>query len=238
MLFMVIFTLTNDIKQIEYQDRHCILRAYIGYVTCPAYNYSFLLQSIYRYLTVVHPNRPFWQSIKFQILLLMSTWIFCFIYPFVFLFKNEIIYIVDNQICQIPLQGSFYMLYLTSNAYLIPISLVIFTYIKLIRYVRQMSKRVVSANTLSRARKELQMVRRIVILVMILVFVCLPYEIFTIMSLFTNAPKYDFRIAYLFVDLSYALVMICLFQFTGPVKTYIMKKLKRPTDIIDVARIG
>ncbi|CAF4363836.1 unnamed protein product [Adineta steineri] len=83
MLFMVIFTLTNDIKQIEYQDRHCILRAYIGYVTCPAYNYSFLLQSIYRYLTVVHPNRPFWQSIKFQILLLMSTWIFCFIYPFV-----------------------------------------------------------------------------------------------------------------------------------------------------------
>ncbi|CAF4150736.1 unnamed protein product [Adineta steineri] len=100
-----------------------------------------------------------------------------------------------------------------------------------------MSKRVVSANTLSRARKELQMVRRIVILVMILVFVCLPYEIFTIVSLFTNAPKYDFRIAYLFVDLSYALVMICLFQFTEPVKAYIMKKVKQPTNIIDVARI-
>jgi hypothetical protein len=96
-----------------------------------------------------------------------------------------------------------------------------------------MSKRVTPANTLSRAQRELKMVYRIVILVSILLGLGLPYAIFVFMGLFNRAPKYDFRIAYTFIDVSLVFVMIALFQFTDPVKTSLMKKInRRPNTVV------
>jgi hypothetical protein len=46
------------------------------------------------------------------------------------------------------------------------------------------------------------------------------------MSFFTSPPKYHFRIAYIFVDVSLAFVMITIFKFTGPLKTAVKKLLK------------
>jgi hypothetical protein len=223
LLGMCAFTLQNDLKQIQFQNSFCIFRAYIGYGSCAALNYSFLLQAIYRYVTVVYPNRLFWQSVRFQVLLICLTWIFSFVYPTVFIFTDEVLYNINNQICQLRLRLSFYVIYMTLCVYTIPILLIIFIYFKLVRYVKEMSKRVASANILSRAQRELKMVRRTVILVMILFTICFPYEIFAIMSFFTSPPKYHFRIAYIFVDMSLVFVMIVLFQFTEPLKTSLMK---------------
>ncbi|CAF1159138.1 unnamed protein product [Adineta ricciae] len=214
------------------------MRGYIGYTTCAALNYSFLLQAIYRYMTVMYPMRLFWQSTRFQILLILATWIFSFIYPFEFLFNNGIIYNVDNQICQLPLRRSFSIIYMSSCVYAIPILLVITTYIKLIRYVHQMSKHVTAIVVYTRAQKELKMVRRIVILVMILTFICLPYEIFVLMGMFTSPPQYHFRIAYIFVDSSYTLVIMILFQFTEPVRSYAMKKIERCTGLAVIDQVA
>jgi hypothetical protein len=56
------------------------------------------------------------------------------------------------------------------------------------------------------------------------------------MSFFNSAPKYSFRIAYIFIDVSLALVMIVLFQNTDPVKTFVMKKIHwRSNTILAVA---
>jgi hypothetical protein len=89
----------------------------------------------------------------------------------------------------------------------------------MVQYIKKMSKRVTPANTLSRAERELKMIVRIIRLVSILLSFGLPYSIFMFMSFFNSAPKYCFRIAYLFVDVSLAFVMIALFQNTDPVKT-------------------
>ncbi|CAF1271175.1 unnamed protein product [Rotaria sp. Silwood1] len=225
MLSMALFTLQNDIKQNVFQDLLCIFRGYMGYVTCFLQNYSYALQAIYRYISVVYPARVSWQSARFQASLIGIKWIFSIVYPLPLLLTGEIIYNVDNQICQVQLRLSPIMIYTTLCIYMIPITIIMLVYFKLFRYVHEMSKHVTPTNTLFHARRELEMVRRIVFLVIILIILGLPYMIFILMSFVTIPPKYHFRIAYLFVDISSVFVMIALFQFTEPIKTILLKMI-------------
>jgi hypothetical protein len=126
MLACFIIILENDLEQIQYQDSFCIFRAYLAYATCSMFDYSFLLQALYRYVTVVYPNCSFWQFPRNQILLIVLTWILGFLFPVVFLFTDEIIYNVDNQVCQLPLRFSFSVNYLSFSVYTLPVLLIIF----------------------------------------------------------------------------------------------------------------
>ncbi|CAF1248223.1 unnamed protein product [Rotaria sordida] len=62
------------------------------------------------------------------------------------------------------------------------------------------------------------MVRNIVTISTILVILGLPYAIFILMSFFTTIPKYHFRIAFIFIDISTTATMIALFKTTDPIK--------------------
>ena len=86
-----------------------------------------------------------------------------------------ITYNIENQICQSPIPLSFAIIYIIPNMILNPI------YMKLVRYVHQMNKRVTPANVLSRAERELKMVQNIVTISTILVILGLPYAISTCM---------------------------------------------------------
>jgi len=237
---MGIFTLKNDLKQIEFQDSLCIFRGYFSYGSCAIINYSFLLQSIYRYVRVVYPTRLFYQSRQIQLLFIVITWIIGFVLPIPVILTGEIVYNVNNQICLIPLGLSFFPIYAANFVYIIPVLMIMLIYFKLIVYVREMNKRVTPINTLLRVKRELKMVRRTVILIMILLTLGFPYALFIFMSFFTIPPKYHFRIALIFIDVSLVLVLIALFQFTDPLKTSIMKLIKmRPNVVVaTVAQIN
>jgi hypothetical protein len=237
LLWMTVFKLQNDLKQIQDQDVFCVFRAYIGYVTCAVLNYSYLLQAIYRYITAIYPTRLFWQSRRIQILFICIAWIFSFVYPLVFKFTGEIIYDVDNQVCQLPLRFSCSIIYGSFCIYTFPVLMIMFIYWKLFRHVKAMSRRVVLANPIFRVRRELKMIRHLVIIITILLTMGAPYGIFLFMSLFNNTPKYHFRIAYIFIDVPLTLAMIALFQFTEPLKTSIMKRIKRWPNVV-VARVA
>jgi hypothetical protein len=101
-------------------------------------------------------------------LLICLTWICGIIYPIPIVFTNQITYHVNDQICQIPLLFSFLLIFHACYLYLIPVGYIMLIYFKMIRYVQEMSKRVTSANTLSRAQRELRMVNRIVLVVSII----------------------------------------------------------------------
>ncbi|CAF0985585.1 unnamed protein product [Adineta steineri] len=232
MLWSGLFTLVNDLKKIQYEDFFCSFRGYMGYVTCSIQNCSYLLQAIYRFLIIIYPTRLFFQTIRFQLFLICLSWIVGFLYPIYFLFTKEIIYNVNNQICQLKLHLSFSVIYMANGAYIIPVFSTIFVYFKLIRYVKQMSKRITPVNTLIRAQRELKMVRRTVILVTILFILCFPYAMFILLSFFLTIPKYHFRISYIFVDISFISVIIILFQFTDPLKTSVTKKFHRRAPMI------
>ncbi|CAF1193696.1 unnamed protein product [Adineta steineri] len=227
MLSSFIIILKNDLKQIYYPDSYCIFRAYISYATCAVFNYSFVLHALYQYSLVIYPRIVYWQKRQIQILFVFKTWILGFLCPIVFLFNNEIAYNYDNQVCQLPLRFSFSVIYISFSVYGIPVTMIIFIYFKLLKYVREITKNIASINILSRARRELKMVRHIVILVTILIGVGFVYAIFIIMSFFNSLPKYHFRIAYVFGSSSFLLVIITLFQFTDPLKISLRKLINR-----------
>jgi hypothetical protein len=230
---MTIFTLQNDLKQIQYQDSLCIVRGYLSYVLCAVHNYSYLIQAMYRYAAIIYPARLFWQSTRTQIFLIALSWTIAFLFPIVFIFNGAIIYNVNNQICQVPLGFSFSIIYAPHCVFIIPVSLVIFIYLRLVRYVRGMSKRVTLANTLLRAGRNLRMVRQTVILTMILSISGIPYSLFIFLSFANLAPTYNFRIAYIFANSSLTAVMIALFQFTDSLKTPVKKIIcGRPNIVI------
>ncbi|CAF3816897.1 unnamed protein product [Rotaria sordida] len=217
-LGLAAFTLDNDLKRIQYQDSFCVFRAYINYSMTVIQNHSYNLQAIYRYVTVVYPTRIFWQSCRLQLCLIIITWIFGLVAFIPFLFTDYIKYNVENQICQAPIRLSFAIIYIALVIYIIPNMILNIIYIKLVRYVRDMNKRVTSANVLARAERELKMVRNIVTISTILVILGLPYAIFILMSFFTTIPKYHFRIAFIFIDISTTATMIALFKTTDVIK--------------------
>jgi len=235
-LAITVMGLRNDLAQIYYQDPTCIFRGYLAYAATGIFNYSFLLQGIYRYAIAVYPTHLLWRTVKIQILPICITWIFGFIYPLAFMFTGDITYNYDNQICQIPLRLSFSLIFVICNAYLIPVWVIQLIYFKLVRYVKEMSGRVTTTgNSLSRIKRELKMVRRIVFIVTILVILGLPYTVFIFMSFFTDPPKYHFKIAGLFINSAVLLVMIALFLFTDPLKSSVFKRINlRPETVLPV----
>jgi hypothetical protein len=103
----------------------------------------------------------------------------------------------------------------------------------LIRHVRETGRNLAAAHTLIRAQRELKMVQRTVTLITVLVIICLPFTMIVFMGFFKHAPKYKYRISYVFVDVSGLATVIILFQFTGSLKESVMKIIKwRPNRIV------
>ena len=220
------FALYNDLRQIHNHYFLCTFAGYFTYVTCAALNYSFLLQAFYRYVTVVYPTRVFWQRKRNQLLFVGVTWAYALLFPLVFIFTGQIVYNADNQICQVPLTLSVSIIFAALYVYIIPIVTTVVIYWKLVRYVHEMNQFTTSVNRVTRAQRELKMFRRTVTLLMILFVIDFPYALFMFMSFFGRAPQYHFRIAYVFVDIALACVMVALFQFTDPLKQSIKKQLR------------
>jgi len=237
-----VFSLHNDLKQIQYQDSLCSFRGYFGYSAYGVMNYSFLLQAFYRYVIVVYPRHLFLQSSRFQFLLICITWIIAFMYPIRFLFTGQIIYNADNQICQVRVQLSFPMIFMTLFIYIIPVSLIMLIYFKVIQYIKEMRKRVTPAIAVIRAQRELKMFQRIIILITILVVLGVPYAIFIFMSFFTDPPKYHLRIACSAIYISLLCVIITSYEFTEPLKASIQKirngRLNRTTAIVTYVNVN
>ena len=217
-------TIQKDLRGIYFQDSFCLIRGYANQVACCWLTYSFMIEGIYRYVTVTYPTRLFWQSARCQATMICVSWAFGFTYPFAYLFTGEIVYNPDNQICQLPLRLSFPIIYATLCVYLVPLSLIMFIYVRLVRYVKQINRRAIAVNLLARAQRELKMVRRTIILIAILLILGIPYTAFIIMSFFHRAPQYHFRIAYIFTDVSLPLMMVVLFQFNEPLKASLVRR--------------
>ncbi|CAF1491173.1 unnamed protein product [Adineta steineri] len=222
-----IFTLINDLQQIQHKDSLCVFRCYLIHCGCFLQGHSYLLQAIYRYIKIIYPSRLSWQSRQSQLLLIGTIWILAFVHAIPFLFFDGIVYNVDNQVCQMVLGFYFLMIYMMFVDYILPMILIMLVYFKLLRYIKKMGKRVTSTNTLSRAQRELKMVRRAVIMITTIITVGFPFTLFMIMAFFDSAPKYHFRIIFLFGSLSILVVMIILFQFTDSLKISIIKRIKK-----------
>ena len=231
MLSVTMFMLENDFNRVQYYDSYCVFRGYMAYVVTFLQNCSYLLQAVYRYLVVVYPTRFIWHSLKFQLTLIFIMWIIGFVCPVPLIAANRITYNGDNQICQMPFEFSVFMVYNALCVYIIPISLLVLVYFKLVQYVRQLSRNITTANTLMRAQRELRMIYHLIILVSGIVIIGFPYTLLVFISFFTNPPKYHYRIAYIFVNVTLPFEMLAILFFTEPLKISVKKRLKLNNNI-------
>lgn len=225
MLSISSITVQNDLRQIFYQDSLCVIRSYIGNVSGFWLTFSFSIEALYRYMIVVHPTRLFYQTVRFQTMIICLSWLGGIIYPFPYLFSGDIVYQIDDQQCQLKLQFSFFVFYTQLCIYVIPISMTVLLYFRLVYHVKQMNKRVTPVSILSRAQRELKMLQRTLLLVLLLLSLGTPYTIFILMSFFNRAPKYHFRLAYIFVDISLTLFMMALFSLNESLKRSVMRRI-------------
>ncbi|CAF0721213.1 unnamed protein product [Adineta steineri] len=179
----------------------------------------------------IYPNKIIWRTVRIQFCLVTVIWVVCILYSLPLLLTGQITYNIDNQVCQMPLRLSLPMVCVAAIIYMIPNSGILGVYIKLTRYVHQMSFRTISNNTMFHARRELRLVKRTFILSNTLIILGLPFMIFVLMSFFTPPPKYHFRIAFLCGDISVLVVIIIGYCFTPNMKTIIRKILSRSTPV-------
>ncbi|CAF0983036.1 unnamed protein product [Adineta steineri] len=222
-LSLAVVTFQNDTKQLVYQDALCTFRGYLAFVGTAIYLYSFTLQAIYRYISVVHTAHISWQSAQVQSMLIVISWILAIFLFLPWLFTGAITYSVDDQVCFVIAHLSVPVIYNMFFVYLIPVSIIVLIYIKLVKYVREMSIRATSTQTMFQARRDLVVVRRIIIIIMILLTLGFPYVIFILISFVTKPPKYHLRAAIFLVDLSQTLIMVAIFKFSQPVMDVILK---------------
>jgi len=231
LLSMGIFEFQHDSKKDTENISFCVITGFLLYATEAMQNYSYLLTAIYRYISVVYPAKIFWKSAKFQVCLIIGQWVFCIVFSLPLLLTGQIIYNIDNQICQIPLSLSVPIMYSILILYLIPNLGIVAIYVKLARYVHHISTRTAVPNTLFHARRELRLVQRTFTLTSTVIALGIPYMIFVLISFVTTPPKYHFRIAFIFIDLSLLVIMIMTYYFTQQINEIIRKIFPKPNAI-------
>ncbi len=231
MLAIAVFALHNDIKRRAFQDIFCTFRDYLGFLGTALLLYSFALQALYRYIIVVYPARVSWHSVRVQGTLACLCWFFCIVSLLPWLLLGISTYDVDNQACILPFGFSVPIIYNVILVYFIPVTIIILIYFKLVRYVHQLNTHsALSLKAVQICRRECVMVRRIIIIISILLILGIPYTTFLFISFVTKPPKYYYRIALFFSDLSQALVMIILFKFSKPVMDVVRKFKRKSSD--------
>ncbi|CAF4123532.1 unnamed protein product, partial [Adineta steineri] len=190
-----LFGIVYDYRFISFPHSSCFILNYIVSSQSSMLNFSLFLQAFYRYLCIVHSTRIFYQSWKFQLILIILTWIIGYLLPLEYFLHHDVVANTDNKMCVIPFRLSFSIIYMATSIYMVPFSSLMLTYLRIIRYVKQMNNRVTPVNVLVRAQRDLEIVRRTIILVCILIACGFPFVILIFISLFTDPPKYTYRIS-------------------------------------------
>ncbi|CAF1240546.1 unnamed protein product [Didymodactylos carnosus] len=231
----------SDIHQLTVPTPLCAFRGYFGYTTVAAQNWSYLIQAIHRYICVVHHHKRQQTSYHLHICFIVIQWIYCILFPLpLLLIPTQIQYIPANQMCQVPIFHSLQMMYLALCIYLTPVISIIIIYFLLVKYVNKMARQQQQQQhqsthiTLFQARRQLSMLKRIILLIIFLVTCCGPYMSFVLIGFRGTDPYvYHFRIAYIFLDLSVVLVMVAIIYSTNNIRD----TLFRSNRILDTSKV-
>lgn len=226
-LAIAIFSLSNDLQAIEYVDRFCEFRGYFGLVGGSVQNYSYLLQALYRYFNIMYPHNTTLVAPRTQFCLIIKALILSWACVLPVYFSHAITYDVYNQVCQPPFVFSFITIYNAAVINLIPVYATVIIYIKVILHVRYLNKQTTAINLQVRAKRELKLLRRVIILTITIMTLGLPYVMFLFISFFQAPPKYHLRISFIFIYVSIFLIMLELIKFTDPVLDVILEFIHR-----------
>lgn len=168
LLLMCIRTLSGDLHGTTYGETdapwHCYLLAYCMSLFAAGVYGSCFLQALFRYWRIVLSSRTDLQKVSLHVGLIAGHWIFIAL-SLLPAFRSYV-YIVSDHICLTPADDIVAAAYTATVVTVVPVTGLLILYVKIIRYLKHFSY---NRRLRRRIRRDVFLIRRILILVIIIV---------------------------------------------------------------------
>jgi hypothetical protein len=184
----------------SFSGRWCQIRTYFTHVCFCAFYYSFVLQAVFRLFRIVFYRHKILQSFGIFVLAIIIQWILSFLFILPNLLLNDFQYLSSEYNCWIHFENIRGLIMVTITIYNNPISIIVTIYIQIIRYTRRAVD--VQQRRQRSNKRDIIILKRIVILAFIIVGIGLPTVAIVLVYLIT---KYIIPFAYHIQGLSISL---------------------------------
>lgn len=215
-----------DEQAVPVVDSLCSVRAYLYHSTIAAVHYSFILQAVQRYCKV--RGITAFNTRSRQIWLVLTQWILNFTVTLPAFVTGNMTKMISDNFCFVSLTRLDFIISMAAISYILPDITLSVIYKSLVRYVRNVSSRVGGQNQIQ-MRRDLTMVRRIVLLNLQLALVGLPIVTFIVV----NAIRVDLlpvntaRILVMFMNSPLSVMLSILFWITPDLRMNLTNWQKR-----------
>ncbi|CAF3480349.1 unnamed protein product [Rotaria sp. Silwood1] len=162
----------------------CRIRAYIFYSSVAIIFHTFVLQACFRFFRVVYPLHVYLQNGITYIVVIPILWFISFLFMIPIYVWHDIKFIHRENVCLLAMHSVRGFIWSILIIYGIPIVVINIIYIRLMRFIRQSSK---IAST--RAKRDVIVIQRIVLVVSILTLMGIPSVVLKLMLPFTDVGK-------------------------------------------------
>ena len=162
-LYVIISTInvTCFVMEITLSDWVCRVQGYLSYVSLTIVGYSYVIQSVSRLFFTVLSRYRVMRGYSVHRILIVSQIIFSFLIPMPSLVTQVIVYEFQSM-CFIPSRFILHVAYFFASSYFVPLFTVIFIYVIIYRRVTSSSRTV--ENRSRSNKRDLQLVRNILLL--------------------------------------------------------------------------
>ncbi|CAF1125966.1 unnamed protein product [Adineta steineri] len=229
-----IYVLYRDIKrrqlQMEIEMKSlflCHLRGCIAHISFCALVYSYAIQACYRLVGTIFYHRVSYNHLRIYVYAISIQWSFAILQLLPIILGNNQIYIKHEYLCQIAIENSKAIGYICFTNYLIPLTIIMIIYYKITRSVRKKENNGAYKYNIHRVRRQVVLIQRIVILILVLLVLGGPYSIFIILEALSikRAPSYAHRIGFMFISIACASSIITIIYFARSIRKMIIEFL-------------
>ena len=189
----------------------CRMKAYLMYGAGCTFFHSFLLQAFYRLNRILYQNKHKSQSFRFYVILSISIWIIVYIELIPSFVIGDIEYIVSEHHCQFAFTNVRGSIVVCTVGFFVPFSLTMFCYLWTMLKIHQQSAALMMINRSHMMRRDILILKRLVILLTFVTFVAAPHVIFPVVVAFDGfLPGWLFSLEWLLTALALVSVSIVL----------------------------
>ncbi|CAF3106809.1 unnamed protein product, partial [Rotaria sp. Silwood2] len=227
-LLVNVTTACQSIYQLNHTDCDplCSFRGFLLHGLTGLMYHTLLIQALYRLFVNVFATRRFLQSKKFTLIIVIVQWLLSNTFGLPIFFAGRIRYQAGSRICLVSLNDISGFFYLAVWIYLVPVSLLTLIYAMIVRHVTINAFSNTNRQAIFQRRqqkREIQLVRRILILVTMLIVIGIPYCSFWLHTWCTGlSPPYAERLSYIFIAFGYGASMLYILVSTSKVRNILI----------------
>jgi hypothetical protein len=204
-------------SSISFGGRWCEIRTYIAYVCFCSLFYSFVLQAIFRLFRIVFYKHKRLQSFGVFLIAITLQWILSFLFILPHLLLDDFQYLPTEYNCWFGFQNTRGLIMITIILYNNPLTIIFTIYTQIIRYTRRVTQ--IQQARQQANRRDLIILKRIVILVFIIAGIGLPTVVIVLIYMITKyLMPYAYHLQGLSLSLGVLITSVSLIFITARIR--------------------